>query len=218
MHKKNVVSVCFFSVLFLFVGTALFTACDNAVDPGDNTVEPGDNAVGKSVSEAPTLSPPVPLQGAWVSYDTKYEEVFDIASDYIGYYVDGDLVFDGDIVDVILDDSSSIVNGIIYLQYINAPYGIPGNFYAVRWTELAYSNQQGTSVRLSACSDEDGKKTLPAAEAEYTAKSGYFDEYSNFTPVTAGKKLPLTIGTENSIPKGRSPIAKYFEDEAVLTD
>jgi hypothetical protein len=194
MHKKSIAPVWFLVTLCLVMGAGLFIGCGNTVNPVDIAGERAVNA-----------SDPI---GVWYSSGPSYDEVFDITSDYIGYYVNDDLVFDGKIV-LFLPDPDSKNSGIIYLQYQNTKYGIPNYFYAVRWQEL--DPDEGT-VWLSACSDGDGKKELLEAEREYSEanKDKYFQYGSDFSRIASRKALPPSKKT------GKPPIIEHLERQKAL--
>jgi hypothetical protein len=179
------------------MGAGLIIGCSNAVNPAEI-------AGGREVS----ADPPDPI-GVWSSTSSPYyDEIFDIASDYIGYYVNDDLVFDGKIV-LFLPDEDSKNSGIIYLQYLNTEYGTPGFFYAVRWEQL--DSDEGT-VWLSACSEASGKETLEEAEKEYSEsnKDKYFQYGSDFNRVSSRKAIPPSKKT------GKPPIIEHFERQRAL--
>lgn len=197
-HKKT---FGFLPVLFLFLGTVLFTSCGNAVDPAGIA----EGRVGSYLQ----VDQPTPI-GVWYSAGEYYEEVFDITSDYIGYYVNDDLVFDGKVA-VFLHDDDSKTSGIIYLQYGNTKYGIPGYYYAVRWEQLDLDEGY---VWLSNCSEASGKETLAEAEKTYSKanKDIYFKYGSDFTLISSKKALPPSRNLT-----GKPPIIEHFEKQKALT-
>jgi hypothetical protein len=195
MYRKRILPAWFAAVLCLFVGTVVFTGCLEDENPKSETVDSGSNGEARAASDPENR----PI-GAWSHDETYYQEVFDIIDDYMGYYVNDELIFDGKVWEFI-EDNTPPNSGIIYLEYSTAEYGVTGNFYAVRWEQLT-----STSVYLSACSDAAGKKELEDAKNTYTKDSEFFEIKSpcklegSYTSVPAAE--PLT---------GKPPIIEHFE-------
>ena len=190
----------FLPVLCLVFGTALFTACGQSLEP-DAVAEGKDLAVQKSVSLAVGNDHPV---GTW---ESAYGEDFTINTTLLEYGIGTQLVFSGTFQGWV-DDTDDDDSGIVFLQYTYAPYGVKGNFYAVRWERL--SLDEGT-VWLSGCADADGKPTLKEAMAEYTEanKDKYFAYGSDCKRISAKLKGLKTIATTTEKP----PYLKYLEEK-----
>jgi hypothetical protein len=203
MYRKRIIPAWFAAVLCLFVGTVVFTGCLEDENPKSETVDSTGNGEARAASDS--VDEPI---GAWVHDPGYYQEVFDITSDYMGYYVNDELIFDGSVYKF-LPDTDSPDSGILYLEYSTAEYGVTGNFYAVRWEELDFEREK---VFLSACSDAAGKKTREEAEDEYTKANK--DEYFNI-------RSPCElVGSYTSLPAaepltGKPPIIEHFERQAL---
>jgi hypothetical protein len=191
---KKILRSMLFSVLCIILGTVLFTGCDQSL------------GTDVAAERAAVTANPYP-EGTWKG--TSYDEGFVISTKYLSYTVSGTTVYEGDVVDVV-DDTDHTDSGIVYIQYKIAPYGIPGNYYAVRWE--SYNPVAGTAW-FSGCSDADGKKTLAEAEAEYTEanKAKYFGYGSNFVRAAKGKLIPPP-----SNPGEKPPYLKYLEEKTGL--
>jgi hypothetical protein len=204
MYRKRILPAWFAAVLCLFVGTVVFTGCLEDEDTKSETVDSGSNGEARAASDSGDW----PI-GAWSSTSSGYyEEVFDITDDYMGYYVNGELIFDGTVDNEgFQPDTDSPDSGILYLKYGFTEYGVEGNFYAVRWEQLSFQNER---VYLSACSDAAGKKTKQEAKDTYTKESKFFEIKSlcnlegSYTSVPAAE--PLT---------GKPPIIEHFERQAL---
>jgi hypothetical protein len=184
-HKKT---FCLVSVLCLIVGTALFVSCGQSVGV--------DAAAERAALEA---DPNYPI-GVW---ESGYGEDFTINEKIVEYSFGASQVvysgtFQGWVPDT--DDEDS---GIVFLQYTYAPYGVKGNFYAVRWERLTT-----TTVWLSGCADADGKPTLKEAMAEYTEKNKdqYFASGSDCKRIQESQKGRIKT-TE------KPPYVKYLEEK-----
>jgi hypothetical protein len=202
MHIKK--CGLFLSVLFLVMGTALFVGCDSTL--GGTESAGAELSVGRSV---PALNPDVgPIAGSWTS---DWGELFQIdnTKHIFTYSYSGHIVFHGLILDVILDNPKDSTEGIVYIQYTTAPYGVVGNYYAIRWTDYKDSVSPET-IELSACSDSNGQSTLAEAEALYTVANAdtYFEYSSDCERVSSTRLLakPAKFGE-------KPPYIKYLEEK-----
>jgi hypothetical protein len=205
MYRKRILPAWFAAVLCLFVGTVVFTGCLEDENPKSETVDSGSNGEARAASDSGDWRP----IGAWSHTVTGYyQEVFDIIDDYMGYYVNDELIFDGNMYKFKQDTASSD-SGIIYLEYSTAEYGVTGNIYAVRWEQLSFPDK---IVQLSACSEASGKKTKEEAEEEYSElnKDEYFSIKSPCSLEGAYTSLPATEPLT-----GKPPILEHFERQAL---
>jgi hypothetical protein len=182
----------FLSALCLILGIAVFVGCGQStgVDPAAERA-----AVG---NDHPT--------GTW--QNLQYGEQFIINEKVVSYSITGyGVVYEGDFEDWV-DDTDDTDSGIVFLKYTIAPYGVPGNYYAVRWQEL---NVAKGTVWLSGCADAKGKTTLKEAEAEYTEanKEKYFATGSDCTRTAK----PWENIEQMPLPAEKSPYLKYLEEK-----
>jgi hypothetical protein len=178
--------------LLFILSAALFFGCNQST------------GVDQAAEKAAIGANPFPA-GNWKG--TSYDEAFVITDKYLTYTVQGSVVYAGPI-EAIADDFDDDDSGIIYIQYVIAPYGIPGNYYAVRWERFEAG---GKAVWLSGCSDADGKDNLTDAEIEYSEanKDKYFAYGSDFVRAGKGNAPP-------KYPGEKPPYLKYLEEKTGL--
>jgi hypothetical protein len=157
------------------------------------------------------------LAGTWESGD--YGEEFVITNSSgstlgtLTYNWGGFTIYAGNIVQA---TNVTATTGYIYIQYTTAlNTDWEGRYYAVYWSELDTAASPDT-VRLSGCSDGQGKEDLQDAIDEYTYENGYFSAYSSFVKTNPPSILPPA--TLRGTPSGDKPlIVELLEAQAGVT-
>jgi hypothetical protein len=175
--KKNTVLVYGISAALALMIIVVLGNCENAFDADSFPV----NKEARSLS-AVTVNMG-DIEGEWYSSD--YGETFDITDTTLTYSIASwGPVFTGDIVSV---TDPMATEGYIYIEYTDAlDPSWNGNVYVVKWSYLNTSVTPNT-VRLSGCSDGEGKGSVADAEYAYVTNpdQDYFAGYSDFDRVTS---------------------------------
>jgi hypothetical protein len=204
-HKRNTFKV-FGSMAALSV--MVFSLLGSCQDALDSDLSP-EVAGALSRSTASVQVNMGDIEGEWYSSD--YGETFDITDTTLTYGIASwGNVFAGTI-EAVTDPTAT--EGYIYIEYTDAlePNWV-GNIYVVKWSYLNTSVTPNT-VRLSGCSDGEGKGSVAEAESAYVTNPDkeYFAGYSVCERVTSGytKAAPSL--------SGKPPLLLLLEQQSGVT-